>query len=1229
MAKKYNSINDSKKSLIVNNNNVIELLVKLDQALHSNESYVTAKTTDTNGNEVLAQIPTVGNFKAQLDQLTSTIQTMAGLDGSDSLLKIADDSFKKIITVDINKEPNTISQLAPISTFKTDPNWIFDSFLNPLISVEIDLANKINENTRTIISKRYIVSFNKQVTINTDGSETVELTSDAKLRLAEFEKDYKGNNSINIDEFTAWLTLPGLVNNTNEFLIDQDNFVVEPNKLNFKGDFTVLNTELDTVNQKLWYILDTLTYSDISDVNNITSVNLSIGDEVMVNSQSADKSSATIYKVVEISTVTSEFRVRFERVFGIEAIPVRINALSIYSDVLPSRKCRISVGFDEYSVLFVKQLDEYSNIVGNEYSPGIGFYTNELRLDNENGELFSDYYVNTVYDYGAVLQDLVAKKIPNVFGIKPNPPVLDRTNFKVVQINKHLTQTVEAEAIRDKHNKKNNIISEIAQIETAIEKQNKLIATTDFDSNADKKQAEDILTSLLTKLDTRNKTKVTLIQDILASKKNLNKIKPVYHFRGFFPMPETLKNEKTKPQEVVQFEIWYRMLSKSDDENPILTIDDINNISDVAQNKKINAAFSNWKKYKTDVRSRVQDPITGEWTWQIEDVSDANTPNINQIDLPINPGERIELKVKALSEVGWPESPIESEFSNILKYDFPDDLNSVLNDDEFILKEAQADEIRVNLERDLESRGLNLHLSSAIRDVDNYYPHTANVIASGFKRDNGTIISLYDKILELSNTIKELTDQINKAKGILEIYIDDNGNKTKIFNGNKLEFNIQLENYLTKSKIGLASAPVDSINRTYKNDLININNYKILIKNVSTSGNVGILSYRKYSNTGAQSTPFAYNPNNDTITSTNASRQAIWNKNDGELLLHLNQNGAIQSSPKSATQVDNQWIWLQVKDFDGNDIYNNSLISLAVDGWDLTNDNGETTAHQSIISIDKNLGYNYYTSVPTGTQSLPVVNNKKIPALQNWEILESLTANTQVLGGMGSTVTPVITGFNDIRELSSNGVKTIGSGSNNDIIIPLNLFVKAYTGTGTNNGSTPTTELTTLPPISGVTRNVGVGKLEIIVANVNDVSKFVVGDRVILTGMIDAALTGANGKVLTVTGINGSNIITDYDLTSAPTPDPNSNVTLAQLHKMYTKTGSQLKSYNVYGTDVYIKNYVEIVTNGQAPGMDEHTKSLRFYLEDENNIRPIDFQITFNIAQFKESAVTSGGGINA
>lgn len=1280
MAKKKYSINDYAAQLMRNNQNAIELLTKLDQSLNSNESYITAKSVDASGKEVNTQIPTVGFFKQKLDQVTKMVKTMAGLEGNTSSLQISENSFKRIITADINKEPNQISQLQPVSTFKTDPNWIFDSFLNPLISVEIDLTGRVDINTRTILSKRFIVKFDKIISFDENDNEIIELTPDAQTRLIEFEQLYKGKNDINIVEFVTWLDSPGLVNRVDDTLIDQDEFKIEPNRIQFKGDFTVLNTELDTVNKKLWYVLDTLTYYDIADLTATPKpIDLKIGDLIKVNPIEAGASSATVYRVVEISTITSQYRVRFEQVFGQEPIPVKINAISIYSEVVPTRSVRVSVGFDEYCVLFLKQIDDFNNIVGLDWSTGIGFYTNELRLDNETGELFSDYYVNTVYDYGVVLQDLVAKKVPNYYGIKPNAPVLDDTNFKVVQINSHLTQTVEAEKIRDLHNEKNNLISQISQIQTSIEKQNRLISTTNFTSNADKKRADDQLVGLLSKLDAKNKSKATIITDIIASKKNLNRIAPIFHLRGFFPMPEAKQNTKTKPQEIVQFEIWYRKLSKSGDENPILTITDINNLaaqtasetnttaSNIKKPKVVNGTFSNWQKYKTDSRKRSQDPITGDWYWVIEDVTDANTPNINQVDIPILPGERIEIKIKSLSEVGWPETPVESDFSNTLTYDFPDDLNNVLNEDEFILKEAQADDMKVSFERELEARGLNLHLSTALRDSDIYYAHKADAIASGFRDNNGKIINLYDQLLSMVQQINTLQETINRSKGILEIYLINKGNRTKLFSGNNLSFNINLEDYMTPTKIGLTNNPVDSIARTYKNELILIDDFQLLIKNAAETSDLGILSYRGYGQpNGKQPSIFAYNHKG--LTGTSPIAQPIWITANSEIQMQEiadNNNPGIDAvtAPRFATQQNNQWIWLQAGDLSGDDIYYNVPTQTTNNFWDygalgqITN--GASDIIEAFTDKLKNLGFTAknlgpQTQTAAGTPAKTIIDNR------NWQINENPESSSVTVGKMATTIHPVINGFTDIIDTSSQLIKFIKPGDTNSFTIPIYIYAKPYTGTGVyqwDTGGNPNTsfvdydvissstvwpgsitggDMPEIAPDPNITKANSTNKLIIkLTATSGNVIK--VNDRIILSG-VTGVLSDVNGKLLTVTKsglssfLQADEIEVNYDAT-ALTNDYGSglwnnggSIVIEQLHKRYrgASDGIQLYAYNVLGTvngdNRYVNNYVEIVSGG-TPNPTEHNKKLRFLLEDENNIRPFEFQLTWNIKQYKPTVI--------
>jgi hypothetical protein len=295
------------------------------------------------------------------------------------------------------------------------------------------------------------------------------------------------------------------------------------------------------------------------------------------------------------------------------------------------------------------------------------------------------FYIDYVYDYGVVLQDLVAKKTPNKLAGTPIAPTLNLTNFKVVQINKHLTDTPDSNLIKQKHNYPMTLKTEIEQLQDALVSKNNKVKFTRFQSESAKKQASLESEELIRKKDSRSKLLSTVTQEIIDLSKNPNnKVEPKFRVRGFWTMPDAIVTRGTRPQEIVQFRVQYRYVSKDGSEAPVETF-----AVDSTQTK---AAFSNWVEFKTDARKRTYNPATGAYTWEIEDIEKADTPNINQIDIAIQPNEKVEMRIKSISEVGWPESPTESDWSEILSVDFPTDLNNVLNDTEFILKAATSED---------------------------------------------------------------------------------------------------------------------------------------------------------------------------------------------------------------------------------------------------------------------------------------------------------------------------------------------------------------------------------------------------------------------------------------------------------------------------------------------------------------------------------------------------------
>ena len=459
------------------NKNIVDILSKINSLATTQNPSVNIQIYDENGVLRNYTVPSFTSLKGEIDRLNNNINSLYSIDAAGAMIQTTNkNTYKKIITVDLNKEPTAVGSIGSITKFKALNNWFFDSLLSPIVSIELNLSGKIEDNVRKIQSRRYIVDFAK------DASGA--FTALGQSALNSFNTLFRGNSSIDITDFENWHnTTSGVVEPLNP-KFDEQIFDLDPNELLYDGVFSVLRIQEDRLNRKLFYVLDTLNYVVRSN-NQIQQ--LTIGSEIIVNS---DKTS-TRYKVIEVSTSESNPRVRLERVEGMEPIPVGISTIKIYSPVIYAKSVKISVGYNERDVIFIKPLNADNNLLARNFSLGTGFWTNDLTLDStapENGLTMEQFYIDYVYDYGEVLQDLVAKKTPNKLAGTPIAPTLNLTNFKVVQINKHLTDTPDSNLIKQKHNYQMTLKSEIEQIQDALVSKNKKVKFTPFQSESAKQQ---------------------------------------------------------------------------------------------------------------------------------------------------------------------------------------------------------------------------------------------------------------------------------------------------------------------------------------------------------------------------------------------------------------------------------------------------------------------------------------------------------------------------------------------------------------------------------------------------------------------------------------------------------------------------------------------------------------------------------------------------------------------
>ena len=722
---------------------------------------------------------------------------------------------------------------------------------------------------------------------------------------------------------------------------------------------------------------------------------MKIGRELIVNREKTSKR----YKVIEVSTAELNPRVRVEKLEGLEAIPVGVATLKIYSPIVYKKTVKVSVGYNERNLVFAKPINTENHLLSRNWSLGTGYWTNDLRLNSnspDNGITMEQFYTDYVYDYGTVLQDLVAKKTPNKLAGIPVSPTLNSNNFKVVQINKHLTDTPDSNLIKQKHNYQQSLKSQLEQVSQAIISRNKRFKFEKFKSESSKKQAYLEIEELSTKKDSASRLLTSTTQEILdLSKSTFSEVQPVFRVRGFWSIPEAVVTRSTKPQEVVQFRVQYRYLSKDGKETPIETFN--------VDNTQSTAAFSNWNEFKTDARKRIFDPATGAYSWQIEDVTSADTPNINQLDISIRANERVEVRVKSISEVGWPESPVESDWSDILTVDFPDNLNNVLNENSFILQEANKEDLKANVTRELSAKGLDEHLSDTFTVNSKVFHHDSNKILSGFKDENGVALDLYEYLKKMEDRIKTLEEKIKRAKGELEIIVLRNNQEFIVTNGSEITFNIECEDYLQAFRgTGIPTG------RVYRNNIYVIKDFVVKIRNKSADSPLGLLSSRNYLT-------------NTSVYNSNAP-QIFWVNDQDELITS-------DSTGQTRTQLNYQYIWSTNYD----SVTANTVNKLSENIGNTFNNRGSNSITSVLGSTEYNIGYYENTILNF------IGNNKSILDNSKWiDTTVSVNSTTKLL----TSIHPVVKKLENIVETNTDQTKTINSGDDNSVLIPLNIYFK-------------------------------------------------------------------------------------------------------------------------------------------------------------------------------------------
>lgn len=762
MADSQNSISTLLPQIIRLYNNTAAGFEKISEAVTSNKESISIDLLDDNNKINRVFIPSFGFLKNELERLDKNIQSISNVDSNQSNLRLSDGSFRKILVNKLKSEGKDITSLNTVESFDVRSNWFLESMMNPLLYISFNIGGQVPSNTEKIISKKFILNLNTQSKIN------------------YFNNNFKSNSNIDYTDF-----LQKLISNGIGYILDEEVIDLPPKELRYNGNFSVMRIDDTNITEEINGVsiekskklikLNTLNYNDTRS-EFLGTISLKVGDSLVINSDNKD----TRYKILRVDSSSNS--VVLDLVEGYRPITIGTNVLGIYADQDNNLEAQISIGFNEYVVVFIKSIDPDSKIPSSRWSPGSGFFTNELQIVLEDGKKqnLQTYYSNEVTDFGNLLLSLAKDSMPpSIYAVKPNSPDLNSSDFKVVQINTQATNSKSVKDIEALESQKITISSEIKELDKTIRSKKESILTKNYKNSTERDGDKNELNSLITDRNSKSELYSSIINDIDSTSKNeeLASIKPKFRVRGFFPFPEAKETVETGKQEVIKFIVSYRYLAKDGSANSVEQIE----YTDSGVTRR--GTVPSWQEYHTPIRERGFDSNTGKFFWKDEDVENADKVNSNMIDIPISKNEIVEIRVKSVSEAGWPSNPTLSDWSNTIRIEFPNDIDTSEKVSK-ILNENQAELIRVKLNDELNSSGILTHLSNSFTNNGNYFAHSPNEILSGFLSENQTPISLFDKLVAMQTKINQFEEILNKAKGkILVKMLDEEGTEISIKKG--------------------------------------------------------------------------------------------------------------------------------------------------------------------------------------------------------------------------------------------------------------------------------------------------------------------------------------------------------------------------------------------------------------------------------------------------------------
>lgn len=905
--------------------NAVNILTAINQSLVSNASEITVNVADTDDTTTTVRIPSFLYMENKIEQLENNFNNLFELPNSGDAWFTKSQDMIKLKMVRSNTAPlSPVMQLNNVYASITDNNFMND-LVSPKTFLKLNVTN-LPDNIESMFMKKVVI-YSKTLF---DELNSANIQSYSDLVAALY--NYKAN--VDYKEYDSVLDLP----------IKKDTYnssfkIVDIPEIDGSANPWIDESYGNHKHLSYKLRLDTLEYSD--EENSAITFTLKSGDYICLGNE------MVVYKVKNIDLSSNTIIIE-ETIGHISLQTYQENSemiLTLYNENY-GRWNYVEVPLEENQYICIFLGTIYNNVrslLSTPYFVDLStivmkdFNGNIMKDEYGNDITYLDYYNEYCVNIGDLIKGLTESAYPQISNYTPvqlnslqsseqikeivSSSISGENVLQVVPINKHLTNDSTSEEIINLHAQKNDLNAKLDTLRDNINDTYNTMLNTDFSQTTSLswQSMQSQINNYYTERTTIQKQLNAVIDNINSKSTDLKGIGDEIKYRirgitvvdGLENLLHSIANDKC---DIVGMDVEYKYKSTSKDTSSLTVIN--------------SSTFTDWNKLNTIDRQRHLVFDKNINSYKLEYVDYSKTDNVikwNQIDIPIQSGEDVIIRVRYKLNIGQPFVNIYTPWSDELTVIFPDEYNDDIELKSIITTNAN-DTINASFTNTLINEGYQEHIQNKIAASDSIFFHQPENIYSGFTTSENNLISLKDKLYSMSQDIeryKTLIDNETNSKFSVYLAFDEQNielspnttNKINIYNtdhitGNfiRKEMNLIIKN-TGSTRINLysifpgnTSIPLILSDIEFYNEYItNYERVPMLVNNTISPQYLGQWIYFRQNNQFTKQDVY-YNDVNQRVADTNAAingEELIYdtipkkymNKDNAQVLLGFRKRG--------------------------------------------------------------------------------------------------------------------------------------------------------------------------------------------------------------------------------------------------------------------------------------------------------------------------------------------------